>query len=274
MLVKIEKIEKINNKNNKSKIFGIGIQFFSNEKNENDDENQGNVNNSFKFDFSPEQNNEQSNEQNFDEFEEQEINFETGEAINSQEKDSIQKIIFKNLFDILEVFAHSIALMVIVFLFVVKFVTVDGTSMLYTLKDEDKLVIYNLFYTPESNDVIVINYKDKNELLVKRVIGVGGDTIKIDFDTWEIWVNGEYLEQPYLNENPEYRKEPMERGHLVDVDSDNCITFTVEEGKVFFLGDNRNHSSDSRVFGQLDISEILGKVIYRVYPFESAGVIK
>jgi signal peptidase I len=66
----------------------------------------------------------------------------------------------------------------------------------------------------------------------------------------------------------------MEKGLLRDVDENNCVTFTVEEGKVFVMGDNRNHSSDSRVFGQLDADEILGKVIFRVYPFESVGAIK
>ena len=128
---------------------------------------------------------------------EQDINFETGEVISYEPKESIGKTILSNVFDVVEVFAHSIALMVLVFLFVVKFVTVDGTSMVSTLQDDDKLIIYNLFYTPETDDVIVINYKERNELLVKRVIGTEGDTVKIDFDTWEIWVNGEYLEQPY-----------------------------------------------------------------------------
>ncbi len=204
----------------------------------------------------------------------QDINFETGEVVSYDPKESIGKTILSNVFDIVEVFSHSIALMVLVFLFVVKFVTVEGTSLVSTLQDDDKLIIYNLFYTPETDDVIVINYKERNELLVKRVIGTEGDTVKIDFDTWEIWVNGEYLEQPYLLKNPECGREEMKKGDLVDVDDENCITFTVEKDKVFVLGDNRNHSSDSRVFGQLDENEIMGKVIFRVQPIESAGVIK
>jgi signal peptidase I len=204
----------------------------------------------------------------------EEINFETGEVITTVEKKSVYQIILTNFFDILEVFAYSIALMVVTFLFVIKFVTVDGWSMNSTLIDKDRLIICNLFYTPETDDVIVLNYEPRDELLVKRVIGVEGDTVKIDFDTWEVWVNGEYLEQPYLKTNPEVGNEPMEKGLLRDVDENNCVTFTVEEGKVFVMGDNRNHSSDSRVFGQLDADEILGKVIFRVYPFESVGAIK
>jgi signal peptidase I len=146
--------------------------------------------------------------------------------------------------------------------------------MLYTLQDDDRLIIYNLFYTPETNDVIVINYEPRNELLVKRIIGVEGDKVKINFSTWEIWVNDKYLEQPYLDMNPDKGIIPMKQGNLVDVDENNCIEFTVEEGKVFVLGDNRNGSSDSRVFGQLDADEIMGKVIFRVFPFESAGAIE
>lgn len=204
----------------------------------------------------------------------EEINFETGEVVTTVEKKSVYQIILTNFFDILEVFAYSTAMMVVTFLFVIKFVTVDGWSMNSTLIHKDRLIICNLFYTPETDDVIVLNYEPRDELLVKRVIGVEGDTVKIDFDTWEVWVNGEYLEQPYLKTNPEVGNEPMEKGLLRDVDENNCVTFTVEEGKVFVMGDNRNHSSDSRVFGQLDADEILGKVIFRVYPFESVGAIK
>ncbi len=203
-----------------------------------------------------------------------EINFETGEAIEDSSDDSNKKTFLTTIFDLLEVFSYAVALMVIVFLFVVKFVTVDGSSMNYTLIHKDKLIIYNLFYTPEVNDVIVINLEERNELLVKRVIGVEGDTVKIDFDTWEIWVNDSLLDQSYLEGNLEIGKKPMEKGHLTDVDSDNCISFVVEEGKVFVLGDNRNHSSDSRVFGQMDMDEIMGKVVFRVFPFESIGTVK
>ncbi len=205
---------------------------------------------------------------------EKDLNFETGEEVLTKQTDSSPKTFLSTMFDLLEVFAYAIAMMIIVFLFVIKFVTVDGNSMLYTLYNEERLVIYNLFYTPETNDVIVINYEDRNELLVKRVIGVEGDKIKINFDTWDIWVNDKILDQSYLKLNPEYKKVPMENGHLTDLDENNCVSFTVDEGKVFVLGDNRNHSSDSRVFGQMDINEIMGKVVFRVYPFERAGAIQ
>ncbi len=197
-----------------------------------------------------------------------------GESDEDEAPKSIGYIILSNLFDIIEVFSYSLALMVFAFLFIVKFVTVDGSSMMTTLKNEDRLIICDLFYTPDTGDVIVLNYEPRDELLVKRVIGIAGDTIKIDFDTWEVWVNGEYMQQPYLKDNPEIGKEPMDKGYLIDVDENNTITFTVEEGKVFVMGDNRNHSSDSRVFGQMDADEILGKVIFRVYPFETVGAVK
>lgn len=252
---------------NKSEKFNIGIQFFA----ENSDDENEELKNDY-LDSSVEKEGEQGDVENNEN--EQEINFETGETVTPVSKEGFFEFITKNIFDILEVFAYAVSLMVIVFLFVIKFVTVDGTSMLSTLYDDDRLITCNLFYTPETDDIIVINYKERNELIVKRVIGVEGDTVKIKFDTWEIWVNGEYLEQPYLLKNPEYGKEAMEHGHLIDFDDDNSVTITVEKGKVFVLGDNRNHSSDSRVFGQLDIDEILGKVIYRVFPFESVGKVQ
>ena len=268
----------------------IGVQFFSESKDkdldsffknynsESESDNDAVSNDNFKDissnNFQKSKFDDLSLSSSEDSDDEPEINFETGEAIEDSSDDSNKRTLLASIFDLLEVFSYAVALMVIVFLFVVKFVTVDGNSMNYTLMNEDRLIIYNLFYTPKVNDVIVINLEERNELLVKRVIGVEGDTVKIDFDTWEIWVNDSLLDQSYLDGNLEIGKKPMEKGNLVGVDSDNCISFVVEEGKVFVLGDNRNHSSDSRVFGQMDMDEIMGKVVFRVFPFESIGTVK
>ncbi len=187
------------------------------------------------------------------------------------------KRVLSSIFDIVEVFSYAIALMVVVFLFVIKFVTVDGDSMLNTLHDEDRLIIYNLFYTPETNDIIVINCEERgyDELLVKRVIGVEGDTVKINFNTWEVWVNGELIDQSYLDSNSQKGVSMMNCGMFSgDMDENKCVTFTVDEGKVFVMGDNRNFSMDSRAIGQLNIEDIMGKVVFRVSPAESIGTVE
>jgi signal peptidase I len=162
-------------------------------------------------------------------------------------------------------------MMVIVFLFVIKFVTVDGTSMLNTLQHEDRLIVYNLFYTPQKNDIIVVNYDERNELLVKRIIGTEGDKVKINFRTWEVFVNDELLPQPYLEDNiQKLEGRPMTSGNM-KLDENHCVEFVVAKGHVFVMGDNRNMSLDSRSIGQLDVDEILGKVVFRVAPFDNMG---
>ncbi len=253
------------------KTYKISIQFFA------EDDNNFSSDDSVSYDNYSSSDSEFSSEENPDNVLEEideDINFETGEPMHSPKEAPPKRTILASLYDLVEVFAYAVALMVIVFLFVVKFVTVDGTSMLNTLKHEDRLVVYSLFYTPKTNDVIVINYEDRDELLVKRVIGVGGDVVKINFDTWDVWVNDELIDQSYLESNPSFKKVPMRNWNMKDLDEENCVTFTVEEGKVFVMGDNRNASLDSRSIGQLDEDEILGKVILRVYPFESMGKIQ
>lgn len=200
-----------------------------------------------------------------------EKSFETAEKILKPEQESIAKKVLSSIYDIIEIFAYAIAMMVIVFLFVIKFVTVDGTSMINTLQHKDKLIVYNLFYTPEKNDIIVINYDEKEELLVKRVIGTEGDKVKINFRTWEVLVNGEILPQPYREDNiQKLEGRPMTSGNMKP-DENHCVEFVVEKGKVFVMGDNRNMSLDSRSIGQMDVEEIIGKVVFRVAPFDNMG---
>ncbi len=254
------------------KTYKIDIQFFAEDEREkfSSDSVSDNIYSEKSYESVSGENLEKDLEDEVDE----DINFETGEPMRSSKDSNPKKSLLASLFDIVEVFAYAVALMVIVFLFIIKFVTVDGTSMLNTLQHEDRLVVYSLFYTPETNDVIVINYEDRDELLVKRIIGVGGDVVKINFDTWDVWVNDELIDQSYLKSNPAYKKVPMSKGNMADIDENNCTVFTVEEGKVFVMGDNRNGSLDSRSIGQLDEDEILGKVVLRVYPFESMGKIQ
>jgi signal peptidase I len=195
----------------------------------------------------------------------------TGEQIITAQQQSASKKILSSIYDIVEIFAYAIAMMVIVFLFVIKFVTVDGTSMLNTLQHKDRLIVYNLFYTPEKNDIIVINYEERNELLVKRVIGTEGDKVKINFRTWEVFVNDELLPQPYIADNVQKLEGRLMADGNMTPDENGCVEFVVEKDKIFVMGDNRNASLDSRSIGQLDVDEIIGKVVFRVAPFDNMG---
>ena len=140
-----------------------------------------------------------------------------------------------------------------------------------TLRHGEKLITSNLFYTPERGDIVVFhqtspNENGFNEPIVKRVIGVPGDTVKINYQTWTVTVtdadgNVTVVDEPYrkvVDGNP-YSSMP--------------VSVYVEEGTVFVMGDNRNHSADSRDarIGLVDQRRILGKVVMRVAPFDRFG---
>lgn len=153
---------------------------------------------------------------------------------------------------------------VLSFIFFVRMIGVDGSSMYPTLEDHNIMLTSNLNYHPARGDIVVLNKETFwNGLpIVKRIIGVGGDTIDINFDRGEVWVNGELLDEPYIAE-PTFKQD--------DVD----FPQVVPEGCVFVMGDNRNGSTDSRnsMLGMVDERYILGHVLTVIYPFDKIGAL-
>lgn len=177
------------------------------------------------------------------------------------------------VYDYLEVFCYALAAMMVLFLFVFRLVTVDGDSMRTTLTDGDKLIISNLFYTPETGDIVVINpenHGDADEPIIKRVIATEGQTVRIDFENWAVYVDGVKLDEPYIQDMMEIEKQRW--GEETPMDGTNVPKykkeFTVGDNKVFVMGDNRNNSKDSRSreYGEMGVNRILGKVIFRLMP--------
>ena len=147
--------------------------------------------------------------------------------------------------------------------FVVKLAFVDGHSMYPTLHDRQLMLVLRPGYEPEQGDVIVIHTGKgifSRDYIVKRVIATAGQTVTIDYDRNEVSVNGIILQEPYLNFEEE---DPM-----LPRDGRSIVTETVPEGRVFVMGDNRNHSADSRSdkYGMIDVKRIVGKVIFPVIP--------
>ena len=189
--------------------------------------------------------------------------------------------LLESVYEWLEVFGYALAVMMLLFLFVFKYVSVDGSSMSPTFnpnlldgdyendKIEDRLIITNLFYTPKTGDVVVITSENHDKPLIKRVIAVGGQHVKINFKEWKVWVDDVLLdESAYLIEGKNYFPDSsMQNGSFTH----NVVEFDVDEDKVFVMGDNRQNSLDSRYdsIGQLRKDDIMGKVIARVYPLSS-----
>lgn len=142
--------------------------------------------------------------------------------------------------------------------FVVKLAIVDGHSMDPTLHDRQLMLVFRPGYVPQQGDVIVIHTGKSilsRDYIVKRVIGTAGQTVKIDYDLNTVSVDGAELEEPYLNYD--------EEDPLLPRDDRAVVSYTVPEGCVFVMGDNRNHSADSRSskYGMIDRSKIIGKVV-------------
>lgn len=162
----------------------------------------------------------------------------------------------------LESAAIAVVLALIIKFFLFEFVLVDGASMFPTLHDGDRLIVNKLEYRlkdPQFKDIIILEYntKDVHVEFVKRIIGMPGDTVAIQDSV--VYVNGRPIEEEYINKEmyPDYRE------------------VTVPKGAYFVLGDNRNNSKDSRYedVGFVKEDEIVGKVVYRVYPFDDFGKI-
>lgn len=154
-----------------------------------------------------------------------------------------------------ESITSAIAVILLVFVFVVQPANVDGSSMLPTLTNGDKILLRSAFYTPEKGDIIVIDsYNRYGETLVKRVIATGGDTVDINYSIGEVRVNGELLDEPYI-------LAPTTVGEV-------SFPITVPQGQLFVMGDNRPNSRDSRYdsIGLIDERDVMGKVFFRITP--------
>lgn len=186
-------------------------------------------------------------------------------ASDKASKNSILKEILYNSIYLLIVF--------IITLLLVKYVgqrtVVVGSSMQDTLQDGDNLIIDKISYRfndPKRFDIIVFPAKfqiptseKSKEYYIKRIVGLPGEMVKIDYDG-NIYINGEKLNESYG------REVMLDPGFVWD-------TYTLGEDEYFVLGDNRNHSSDSRYFGAVKRDEIIGRAWIRVYPFNNMGAI-
>ncbi len=164
-----------------------------------------------------------------------------------------------DLFDILEPFVFCTTVILLLFSFFFRPTIVDGQSMENTLLHGEYLLVVDAGYTPKNGDIVVahnVGLTYYNKPLVKRVIATEGQTVDIDFSTWTLTVDGIVIDEPYRKLADSLRTSDFE------------FPLTVPEGCVFLMGDNRNHSADSRTaeIGMMDERCIVGKAVLRFFP--------
>lgn len=171
---------------------------------------------------------------------------------------------WKIVYDAVATLETAVIILILLFSLVLRPAAVIGNSMLPNFSGGDRVACVHSFSGYERGDVIIISHATrKDESIIKRVIAVGGDTVDIDFYKGTVSVNGQVLDEPYVN-TP------------TNLSYDMTFPATVPEGKLFVLGDNRNDSLDSRStdIGFINENKVLGKVVFRFYPFDRIKIIK
>lgn len=155
-----------------------------------------------------------------------------------------------------EIIPYIVIVLVVVLIrtFIITPVRVDGDSMKNTLKNGDILLLYKL-RSINRLDIIVLDEEKDNEKIIKRVIGLPGETVAIK--KGKIYINDKVIDDEYAY------------GETSDYDK-----VTLEDDEYFILGDNRLISKDSRYFGPIKKSEIKGKIVFRLFPFTKIGTVQ
>lgn len=176
------------------------------------------------------------------------------------------------IFEWIEMIVLSACAVLLCFTFVLRPAKVDGASMQNTLFNGEVLLISDIGYTPERGDILVFQKVNSThpDPIVKRVIATEGETIDIDFDTWQVTITDANGVSKVLDES-EYRKLATDQR----VTSDLEYPITVGKDELFVMGDNRNHSLDSRssAIGLVNKNEVIGKVLLRILPFGRIGTV-
>lgn len=178
----------------------------------------------------------------------------------AEEKGSVKL----DLYFWMQALVMALVSLILVFTLVGRVIGVVGSSMVPTLHQSDLLLLQSIGYTPKQGDVVVLRKPSfMTEPIVKRVIAVGGQHVTVDYDAGTVTVDGQALDEPYINELMVDTMNPYMT--VLDV--------TVPEGSIYIMGDNRNHSSDSRDqrLGTVDERYVLGRALCVVLPFQDFG---
>ena len=156
----------------------------------------------------------------------------------------------------------SLTISAFIIIFLYQPVKVEGTSMMPSLDDQERIFVNKFVYRMEPirrGDIVVFHYpRDPSKSFIKRVIGLAGDHIRID--AGQVFVNGESLEEDYVpSDYADQRSYPE---------------LVVPANAYFLLGDHRTMSNDSRDFGPVDVGFIYGKAVFGYWPMDKMGRVR
>lgn len=204
---------------------------------------------------------------------------QTKTDVKKVEANKVGSTVVSSIFDWYELFAYAIAVVLVVMSFFIRHSPVEGSSMYPTLvghssdtssttvKEGYDVLLISGIYRLDHGDVVIIQEPTQpTEPIVKRIIAMGGDKIKIDFTNGDVFLNGEKLVEDYINESDL----PIPTEGLT-TDENGIWEGTVPDGKIFVLGDNRRVSKDSRYFGFIDERNVIGKAVLRILPLDKFG---
>lgn len=174
--------------------------------------------------------------------------------------------------EVLETLVLTLVIFFVIQNFVAQPFQVQQRSMEQTLVEGDYVLVDRLtaLWSPYARGQVVVfqpppNWTSRKEPFIKRVIGVAGDTVEVQ-DDGRVHVNGTVLDEPYLFRNAANLVEPTE--------ASDQTRWVVPEGELFVMGDHRRMSADSRVFGSIPVSSVIGRGVVRYWPLSSIWLVE
>ncbi len=162
--------------------------------------------------------------------------------------------------ELVESVLPALIIVLVINVFLAQATRVEGQSMEPNLHDDQRLIIEKVTYRfrpPERGDIVVLRPpQESSEPLIKRVVGLPGETLEIH--DGQVYIDGKMVDEPYLNQPTWSTLEPI----------------LIPEEHVFVMGDNRQASNDSRAFGVVALDDIIGRAWVRYWPPAEIGPIK